>query len=51
MVYVKNRALSVNTVVFFECEPEILDNSEEFFWILLYQRQCVNQEFCSYFER
>jgi len=30
-MYVKNRTLIVNTFVFFECGPEILGNSEEFF--------------------
>ena len=47
---IKNETFTVYKVEFFDCGPEIILSlaiKKDFSWIVLYRRQCVNQEFCS----
>ena len=47
---IKNRTFSVYKVDFFDCGPEVILSvaiKEDFSWIVLYRRQCINRELCS----
>ena len=47
---IKNRTFNVYKIDFFDCGAEVILSvaiKEDFSWIVLYRRQCINRELCS----